>query len=110
MLCGTRASCAVSEMACRSNRTPNCITPQSKCSSGTTRNTLRPPWKTSQGRQSCPWCRGVMETWCRWENARKGSSCGLDRIYSSDGAGTRWLYQLISDGAELPHDVEQILL
>src|SRR5258708_14967354 len=29
-----------------------------------------------------------METWCRWENARKGSSCGLDRIHSSDGAGT----------------------
>src|SRR5262249_55755862 len=28
-----------------------------------------------------------METWCRWENARKGSSCGFDRIHSSDGAG-----------------------
>jgi hypothetical protein len=28
-----------------------------------------------------------METWGRWENARKGSSCGLDRIHSSDGAG-----------------------
>jgi len=27
----------------------------------------------------------VMETWCQWENARKGSSCGLDRIH---GAGT----------------------
>lgn len=53
----------------------------------TTRNTLRPPWKTSQGRQSCPWCRGAMETWCQWENARKGSSCGLARIHSSDGAG-----------------------
>src|ERR1700730_19253426 len=30
-----------------------------------------------------------METWCRWENARKGSSCGLDRIHWSDGAGTQ---------------------
>jgi hypothetical protein len=26
--------------------------------------------------------------WCRWENARKGWSCDLDRIHSSDGAGT----------------------
>src|SRR5712672_2654501 len=34
-----------------------------------------------------------METWCRWENARKGSSFGLDRIHSSDGAGIRPLVQ-----------------
>ena len=31
-------------------------------------------WKTSQELQSCRWCRGVMETWCRWENARRRPS------------------------------------
>jgi hypothetical protein len=41
---------------------------------GITRNTLRPPWKTSQELQSCRWCRGVMETWCRWKNARRRPS------------------------------------
>jgi hypothetical protein len=35
-------------------------------------------------------------TWCRWENARKGSSCGLDRIHSSDGAGTLSAGQLLT--------------
>lgn len=59
-----------------------------KISNDTTLNTLRPPWKTSQGRRSCPWCRGVMETWCQWENACKKSYCGLDRIHSSEGAGS----------------------
>jgi hypothetical protein len=29
-----------------------------------------------------------MEKWCRWENAGKGSSCGIDRIHSSDGVIT----------------------